>query len=333
MIPLPRLLPWLAVLAIVALVVAIPDPREFARERGARQRISIATGGTGGVWYPYGGGVAKIVSERVPNVEATAEVTGASVDNLRLIAGGQVELGFASADVLGDAYHGTGTFAEHGRVPVRTLAVLYPQITQVVVWGESPVRRVAELRGRVVSLGSAGSGTEVLALRLLRAAGLDPERDVRAQRLSVAESVNALRDGKIDAFFWSSGLPAGAVLDLASTPGRRIRLLPTAELLPAMERAHGEGVYYALEIPAGTYPGMEEGVPTIAFGSALAVAAELGDELVYEITRALFRHQPELAAIHPEAEKLSPAAAVRGSPIPYHPGAERFYREGGVWPR
>lgn len=330
---LRSILPWLAALAVAAVFVAIPDPREFARDRGATQRMVVATGGTGGVWYPYGGGVAKIVSEHVAGVQATAEVTGASVDNLRLIAAGRAEIGFASADVLNDAFRGTGDFRETGRVPVRALAVLYPQYTQVVTFADLPIHTVADLRGRVVSIGSAGSGTEVLAKRLLHAAGIDPDRDVHPQRISVAESVNALRDGKIDAFIWTSGLPAGAVLDLASTPGRSIRVIPTAELIPAMERLYGPGIYYEIPVPGSTYPGMAGDVPTIAFSSALVVDAGLGDKMVYEITRAIFEHQPELARIHPEAEKLSPRSAVAGSPIPFHDGARRYYREVGAWPR
>lgn len=322
-----------AAVAVAAVFVAIPDPREFARDRGATQRLVVATGGTGGVWYPYGGGVAKIISDHVANVQATAEVTGASVDNLRLIATGRAEIGFSSTDVLKDAYDGGGDFEAMGRVPVRTLAVLYPQYTQLVTFADLPIRSVGDLRGKVVSLGSAGSGTEVLAKRLLRAAGIDPDRDIRPQRLSVAESVNALRDGKIDAFIWTSGLPAGAVLDLASSPGRRIRMVPTADVLPAMERLYGRGIYYQILIPKRTYPGMTGDVPTVAFSSALVVEAGMGEEMVHEITRALFQNQPELARIHPEAAKLSPGSAVAGSPIPFHDGARRYYQEVGAWPR
>jgi uncharacterized protein len=327
-----RILGILATLFFVVLFIAIPDPREFARAHGAVQRLSIATGGTGGVWYPYGGGVAKVISDRVQNIEATAEVTSASVDNLKLLRNGRADLAFSITDVLADAYRGEGAFRDFGRVPVRTLAVLYPQPTQLVTFATKPIERLADLRGRVVSIGSPGSGTEILARRILEAAGIDPDRDIRPQGLSVAESVGALRDGKIDAFFWNSGLPAGSVLDLANTPGRRIRLLPHDEVLPELRRRYGDSIYYRALIPAATYPGMTGDVPVVALSSALVVDEAMAEELVYEITRALFEHRDDLAAIHPAALELTPGSAVAGSPVPFHPGAIRYYRERGAWP-
>lgn len=316
---------------VILLFIAIPDPQEFARARGARQRISIATGGTGGVWYPYGGGIAKVITERVANVEATAEVTAASVDNLKLLRNGSVDIGFSIADVLNDAYKGEGAFRTFGRVPVRTLAVLYDQPTQLVTLTRTGIDELADLRGKVVSIGAPGSGTEVLAHRILEAAGIDPLRGIRSQGLSVAESVNALRDGKIDAFFWNSGLPAGAVLDLASTPGMAMRMIPLAEVIPALQRKYGP-VYYNTVIPAGTYPGMSGDVPVVTVASVLVVDEDMSDDLAYDVTRALFEHQDELERIHSAAGLLSLQSAVRGSPVPFHPGAIRFYRERGVWP-
>lgn len=328
-----RLLGWLAAAGVVALFVAIPDPREFARRHGAVQRISIATGGTGGVWYPYGGGVAKVISEHVANVQATAEVTAASVDNLKLLRNAQADLAFSLGDVLADAYRGQGVFREFGSVPARTLAVLYPQYTHLVTHEGTGIHRLEELRGRVVSLGPPGSGTEVLARRILEAAGLDPERDVRPQALSVAESVNALRDGKLDAFFWNGGVPTGAVLDLATSPGRQMRLLSSDEVLPELRRRYGEGLYFATRIPRSAYPGMTDDVDVVGVSSVLVVDEAMSETLAYEITRALFQHQPELVAIHPEARNLRPESAVQGSPVPFHPGAVRFYREQGAWKR
>jgi uncharacterized protein len=326
-----RILGILSALFVVVLFAAIPDPREFARARGAVQRISVATGGTGGVWYPYGGGVAKVISDHVENVEATAEVTAASVDNLKLLRIGTADLAFSITDVLADAYRGEGVFRDFGQVPVRTLAVLYAQPTQLVTFAGRPIERLADLRGRVVSIGAPGSGTEILARRILEAAGIDPDRDIRPQGLSVAESVGALRDGKIDAFFWNSGLPAGSVLDLANTPGRRIRLLPHDEVVPELTRRYGDSIYYRFDIPRATYPGMTDDVPVVALSSVLVVDEGMSEALVYEITRALFEWREELAAIHPVALELTPESAVSGSPVPFHEGAIRFYRERGVW--
>ncbi len=210
--------------------------------------LSIATGGTAGVYYPYGGGIAKIISENLPGVQATAEVTAASVDNLKLIRDGKADLAFSLADTLADAVGGHGAF-EGEKVPVVALAVLYTNYTHLVTLASSPIAHVADLRGRIVSTGSPGSGTEVIAFRALEAAGLDPRRDVRRQGLGGSESAGALKDGKIDAFFWSSGIPSPAVQDLSHTPGIAIRLLPTDDVLPALQAKFGQALY-ALHRPA-----------------------------------------------------------------------------------
>lgn len=319
-----------AMLAALALVLAlIGDPREFARAHGAKQRLSIGTAGTGGVYYVYGGGVAKVISEHVRNVEATAEVTGASVENLNLLRDARVDLAFTTGDALADAYRGTGSFARTGKVPARTLAVLYTNYLHLVTLEGEGVRRVGDLRGKVVSTGPPGSGTETAALRALEAAGLAGA--VRRQALSVSASVDALRDAKVDAFFYSCGVPCGSILELANTPGKRMRLVPTAELLPALERAAGPSIYLRGLIPGGVYPGVGEPTPVVATATVLVVDQGMSDELAYEITRVLFERRAELAAIHPEAKKLALGTASTGSPVPYHPGAVRYYRERGAW--
>ena len=179
------------------------------------QYLSIATGGTGGVYYPYGGGIAKVLNESLPNVRATAEVTAASVDNLKLIRDGRADMAFTLADTLADALAGRGAFEERP-VNAQSIGALYANYTQIVTLAQSNIRRVADVRGKTVSSGSAGSGTEVIAVRLMKAAGLDPDRDVTRQALGVSESADALKDGKIDAFFWSGGLPTAAILDLST---------------------------------------------------------------------------------------------------------------------
>src|SRR5688500_10300934 len=173
----------------------------------ARRRLSIATGGTGGVFYPYGGGIAKVITDHVPNVEATAEVTAASVDNLKFLKQGTSDLAFTMADTAQDAVAGRDAFSDFGAVPARTLAALYSSYVHLVTRDDTGSAAVAGLRGRAVSIGAAGSGTTVLALRILEAAGLNPQRALRSQSLGAAQSVDALKDGKIDAFFWNGGLP------------------------------------------------------------------------------------------------------------------------------
>jgi uncharacterized protein len=287
--------------------------------------LSIATGGTGGVYYPYGGGIAKVLNENLPNVRATAEVTAASVDNLKLIRDGRADLAFVLADTLADALAGRGAF-EGRPVPATSLAVLYSNYTHVVTTTSSGIATLTDLRGKTISTGSPGSGTEVIALRILRAAGLDPNRDVTRQGLGASESAGALKDGKVSAFFWSGGLPTAAVQDLAYSPGVSIELIPTALLVPELRRDHGD-LYFPLEIPAGAYRGVAHATPVVGVANVLVVNASMPEALAYDITRVIFEKKADLAAIHPEAAQLGLERAARGSPAPYHPGALRFYGE------
>ena len=318
------------VLFAIALAASGFDPREFSRKHGGTMRLSIATGNTGGVYYPYGGGLARVISQSVPHVDATAEVTAASVDNLKLIQLGKADIAFVLTDTLDDAIHGRGPFAKMP-VKARTLAVLYPNYTQVGTIEGKGINRLADLRGRVVSTGSPGSGTEVIALRVLRAAGIDPARDIRRQALSVNASVDALKDGKIDAFFWSGGLPTASILDLASSIGVTLKLVANDDVVAALQREYGDALYSRLVIPRNAYPGLAADVGVVGVQNALIVHEGMEEQLAYDITRVLFDKKSELAAIHPEARHLSLQAATTGSPAPFHPGAERLYRERGAW--
>ena len=289
--------------------------------------LSIATGGTGGVYYPYGGGLAQLISNKIPGIQATAEVTGASVDNLKLLQQGRADLAFTLADTLAEAVKGSGPFQATGVVPVQTIAILYQNFTHVVVLRDSDIDTIAALRGRRVSVGSPGSGTELIASRVLDAAGLDAGRDITRQALGVAESVNALKDGKIDAFFWSGGIPTPAVQDLAGTSGIRIRLLPNAEFAAALTAKYGPGLYAEAQVPSRTYQGVADEVPVIAVGNLLVASASMPEPLAHDITKLLFDEQRRLIAIHPEARHLAPATGPADSPAPFHPGAIRYYRQ------
>ena len=319
--PVPCLV---AALLITGLTAVACNPQEM----GSRtQRLSVATGGTGGVYYPYGGGVAKVISDNVEGVEATAEVTGGSVDNLKFIATGSADLGIVLADSLDDAYQGRGVFSDFGAVPARALAVLYDNYNHVVTLTSKEIRTIADLKDRVISTGAPGSGTEVSAFRILEAAGVNPETDVRRQSLGASQSVDALKDDKIDAFFWSGGIPTGSVLDLATTPGRTIQVVANDAVLPTLTAEYGATVYHVSTIPSSTYPGMETDVEVIAVANVLIVHEEMSDELAYQIVQALFEHHDVMAAIHPMAALLTLENAVTGAPIPFHPGAARYYAE------
>jgi len=318
---------WVSWVLVVALLAGCESPERS----GLTQRLSIATGGTGGVYYPYGGGIAKVISSSLTDVEATAEVTAGTVDNLKFIANRSADIGFALADSLDDASSGRGAFAEFGAVPVRALAVLYDNYNHVVTSDDSGIESVNDLEGRVVSTGAPGSGTEISAFRILEAAGVDPDTDFQRQNLGAAQSVDALKDGKIDAFFWSGGIPTGALLDLATTPGMTIRLIETEALLSTMQERYGPEVYHLATIPVSTYPGMQGAVQTVAVANVLVVHESMDVEMAHRITEALFVSHDELAAIHPMAARLSLETAVTGSPVSFHDGAVTYYREQRVW--
>ncbi len=301
-------------------------------EDTGKTRLSIATGGTGGVYYPYGGGIAKVITAYIPNVEATAEVTAASVDNLKFLRDRQADLAFTTADTLADAVNGADAFQD-AKLPLRALAVLYVNYTHVVTLASSPIRTLADLKGKVVSTGSPGSGGEVTAFRVLRAAGIDPATDIQMQSLGVAQAADALKDRKIDAFFWSGGVPTAAVVELAHTPGITIRMLSNNDVLSALRQTYGPSLYLLGNVPKATYAGLEADVPVVSVPNILAVHESMPEQLAYDITRTLFEHQAELVAIHPEAKNLSLASAVEGSPAPFHSGAIRYYTERNAWPK
>jgi len=316
--------------AICAAALAISACAPAGPGADGKRRLSIATGGTGGVFYPYGGGIAKVITDHLPGVEATAEVTAASIDNLKFLKQGTSDLAFTMSDAARDALLGRDVFKDFGPIPVRTLAVLYSSYTHLVTLADSGITSVEQLKGRTVSMGAAGSGTATLGYRILEAAGLDAARDIRTQSLGVAQSVDALKDGKIDAFFWNGGLPTASILDLVNTPRIRARFVPTDTLLPQLEKTYGPSLYYKAVIPKGMYQ-QDSDVPVVAVAVLLVVSETMPDDLAHDITRVLFERQSELAAIHPQARVLSLQTATTGSPIPFHPGAIRYYRDQQAW--
>jgi TRAP transporter TAXI family solute receptor len=292
--------------------------------------LSIATGGTGGVYYPYGGALARIISEKIPKTQATAEVTGASVDNLKLMQLGKVDLAFTLADTLSEGVAGRGAFASTGAIgSVRALAVLYTNYTQLVVNKSSGIKHVADLRGRVVSVGSPGSGTELIAERVLLAAGIDPRKDITRHQLGVSESAGALKDGKVDAFFFSGGVPTPAIQDLAATPGTTIAMLPQDDLLPRLHRDFGTELYRLAMVPGHVYRGIDDEVATVGVTNLLVASSSVDDELAYAIVKLMFDEKAALAAAHPEASHLAVPPAPDVSPAPFHAGAIRYYKEHG----
>ncbi|HYL23044.1 MAG TPA: TAXI family TRAP transporter solute-binding subunit [Burkholderiales bacterium] len=293
------------------------------------QNISIATGGTGGVYYPLGGGMAAVLSKYVPGIQATAEVTGGSVANLQLIGTGKPYLGMTMADATLDAYKGEDKF-KGKPVPVRTLLIMYPNRMHIVTVEGAGINTMKDLKGKRVSTGSGGSATEVMAFRVIEAAGLDKDRDMRRERLGVAESVNAIKDRKIDAFFWVGGLPTAAVTDLANTPGVKLKLIDHADLVPAMNKKHGE-LYVADVIPKDIYHGMDKDNRIASVNNLLVAHQNMDDKTAYAIVKAVFDHKDELVRTHKEAENIKlENQKSSASPVPWHPGAVKYFAEKGI---
>jgi len=295
----------------------------------AAQNLSIGTGGTGGVYYPMGGGIADVLSKYVPGMQATAEVTGGSVDNLKLIGSGKPYIGLSMTDAAQDAYKGEQKF-QGNKVPVRTLMILYPNRMHVVTVEGTGINKMSDLKGKRVSTGSPGSATEVMAFRLIEAAGLDRDKDMTRERLGVSESVNALKDKKIDAFFWVGGLPTAAVTDIANTPGTTVKLIDHADLVPAMNKKWGD-LYVQDVIPKDTYRGMKSDNKQATVMNILVAHEKMDDKTAYNIVKTIFDKRQDLINVHKEAAnfKLENQKAA-ASPIPFHPGAVKYFSEQGV---
>jgi TRAP transporter TAXI family solute receptor len=293
------------------------------------QNISIATGGTGGVYYPMGGGLAAVLSKYVPGMQATAEVTGGSVDNLKLIGTDKPYIGFTMADAGLDAFKGEDKFKGH-KVPLRTLMVLYPNRMHLVSIEGRGVNKLADLKGKHISTGSPGSATEVMAFRILEAAGMDKDKDLKRERLGVAESVNAMKDNKIDAFFWVGGLPTAAVTDLANTPGTKIKMIDHSEVVAKMNQKYGQ-LYVEDTIPKSTYKGMEADNKQATVMNLLVAHADMDDKTAYSIVKTIFERKADLVAVHKEAENFRlESQKTAATPIPFHPGAAKYFAEKGV---
>jgi TRAP transporter TAXI family solute receptor len=311
----PRLRALLAALAIASVA-----PAAQATE------LSIATGGTGGVYFPYGGGMAEVINRHVEGFTATAEVTGAGVENMNLLAAGETDLGIVLADTLFAAFNGTAPFEGAAIPEARVMMAIYPNAVQLVTLAGSGIESLEDLRGKRVSVGAPGSGTEVSAQTILAANGITYD-DFEPQRLNFNETADALRDGTIDAGFWSVGPPTSSIMNLAATREISIVALGDAEMTAAIA---AEPTFAPYTLRAGLYDGMAEAVPTISTPNLIVVRDDMDADLVYAITKAIFENVAELIAIHPAANDTVPEFTLAASPIPLHPGAIRYFEEIGL---
>jgi uncharacterized protein len=295
-------------------------------EPGAGNELTIATGGTGGVYYPLGGGLADVIGENLEGYTATVQETNASVDNMILIDNGGADIAFTLADTAADAVTGSGEDFADGPTEACALALVYDNYTQILTSVDSGIGSIDDLAGMRVSLGSPGSGTEVIALRILEAAGIDPDADIERQQLAVDETVAALRDGTVDAGFWSGGLPTGALVEYATTGD--MALIPHGEYTQNLVDAYGEH-YVEGVIPADTYEGQTEDIPVIVVSNLLVVNPSMDEQLQEDLTRLLFEQKDALVEVHPAAEELDPTRVEEIGFMDVCPGSQTYYDEAG----
>lgn len=297
--------------------------------RAQSTQLAIATGTTGGVYYPLGGGMANIFSRTIPGMSATVEVTGGSAANLQLLGADRVGMVLTQVDASVDAIEGRPPFRQ--KVPVRALMVLYTNRMQAVTVASTGIRSMADLKGKRISTGAPGSATEIFAFRLIEAAGLDREKDFRArERLSPAESTNAIKDGKLDAYFFVSGVPTSAVTDLAASPGQQLVLIDHAQYVPKMVEKHGP-VYFPEEIAAGTYPGQTTPNKQASVANIVGVRADMPDALATALVKGIWEHRQELGQVHAEGRNIRAELQNRAAAgVPFHPAAEAFWKAQGI---
>jgi len=315
---IPRLIPaLLAALLLPALATAQP-----------KTAFSIVTGGTGGVWYPLGGAIGSVITRTVPNTDASSEATTAAIDNLKLLAAGKAGLAFAYD------YHAIQ--ASEGRIaalgkkqPVRIVMSFYEQPLHVVTKEGTGIKSVRDLKGKRVSVGAPNSGTEEQADYVLKALSIDWNKDLKREKLGASESVAALKDGKLDAFFWSGGLPTSSIIDLASTPGLKMVLVPIAgEVADAIQKAN-PSVFHATRFPKGCYSGVDADVEGIAITAVLTAMESFPADKVEQIVAAVFANTTEISAVWKDAGKLTPEKSIQQiapeALALLHPGSRKFF--------
>lgn len=288
-------------------------------------KLVLATGGTAGTYYPFGGAMARIWNTKVAGMNVTVQATGASAENVRLVNKKEAELAIVQSDTVDFAFNAKEAFKEKLE-NLRAIAVLYPEIIQLVAGGDSPVKSFADLKGLKVGVGAPGSGTEANFRQLLDVYGMKRE-DVNAQYLSFAESAEQFKDNHIDAFIVVAGIPNSAIMDVGTV--RNLKLLSIdAQKIDMLDDKYP--FLSPAKIPANTYKGQTEDVNTVAVNAVLIVNAEIKDDVVYNLTKSLFENQAELASAHAKGKELDMAKASRGVSIPFHPGAAKFYKEKGL---
>jgi hypothetical protein len=323
----------LKTVACVALVVVVTLMLAVGAVAQEKLSFSIVTGGTGGVWYPLGGAIGGVIGKYVPNTDATSEATTAAIDNMKLLTAGKAGMSFAYDYHVGWANDGKvpGLTGKHN---IRMVMGFYEQPLHIVTTKGTGITNVTQLKGKRISVGAPNSGTEEQADYVLKALGIDWNKDIKKEKLGAGESVAALKDGKIDAFFWSGAVPTAAIIDMASTPGTKMVLLPVGGKTAETIMKSNPGVFHKSTFAKGSYSSVDKDVDAIAITAVLQAMDSFPAERLYQIVKAIFDNKADLAAVWKGATTLTPAMAV-GQVTPdalkyLHPGAQKFFKEKGV---
>jgi TRAP transporter TAXI family solute receptor len=308
---------------VAALVAGLVPAGAFA---AGRTSFSIVTGGTGGVWYPLGGAVGGVITKNVPNTDASSEATTAAIDNLKLLAAGRAGMAFCYDYHAVWANEGKiAAIAKQAKQPVRVVLSFYEQPLHVLTKEGTNIKSLMDLKGRRVSIGAPNSGTEEQADYVLKALGIDWNKDLKKEKLGASESVAALKDGKIDAMFWSGAVPTSSVIDLATTPGMKMVIIPIGgEVADKIMKAN-PGVFHRTKFEKGIYPGVEADVDAIAITAVMTAMESFSAETVYQTLKAVFANTKEISAVWKEATQLTPEMSIKQmTPVAVkylHPGA------------
>jgi TRAP transporter TAXI family solute receptor len=291
----------------------------------AQEFINVLTGGTSGVYYPVGSALASLYGEKIPNVQAQVQSTKASVENLNLLQQGKGELAIALGDSVKFAWEGNEEVGFKAPLTkLRGIAAAYPNFIQIAATADSGVKTLADLKGKSLSVGAPKSGTELNARAILEAAGMSYDDMSKVEYLPFAESVELQKNRQLDATLQSAGVGVASIKDLATAMPSQIVSIP-ADVVEKLGAPYVAGV-----IPAGTYEGQTEDVPTVAVMNYFVSSEDVPEETAYQMTKLMFENLPTLIAAHKSAEQITLETALTGMPIPLHPGAERYYREVGV---
>ncbi|MCQ2576522.1 MAG: TAXI family TRAP transporter solute-binding subunit [Treponema sp.] len=297
-----------------------------AKAKVQKKNYILATGGTSGTYYAFGGVLANLWNTKIEGMNVTAQSTGASKENLRLVNMKDAEYAIVQNDVMDYAYNGTDMFAGEKLTNIAAIGTLYPEVVQIAASKSSGIKTVADLKGKRVSVGAAGSGVEFNAKQILEGYGITFD-DIKKNNLSFKESADGIQNGTLDACFVTAGVPNAALQELAFTAG--LILIPVSGAESDVVKAK-YGYYTTTTIPAGTYNGTDTDTEALAIKATLIVTKDLDDATVYEMTKSIFANLGELGNAHAKGKEISAEAAVTGISIPFHPGAAKYYKEAGV---